>query len=152
RLSAFLAGPARSSSHFIAEFVEGHVIATGDRGSTSANRAQFSGGRDFLRNAVREVGAQCLPHELRPGAVFVLPHPLQLFEHGGRQRDRQGGSGSGHGDKTKYDLIIPAWPHLSTCWRRPASGIRLHRGWWQIKRGVRRREKYLGQSSLQAAR
>jgi hypothetical protein len=108
RLSAFLAGPARSSSHFIAEFVQGYKVATGDRGSTSANRAQFSGDRDFLRNSVREVGAQRLTHEFGPGAVFVLPHSFQLLEHGWRQRNGKRRSGSGHGDTTKYDLIIPA--------------------------------------------
>jgi hypothetical protein len=51
RLSAFLAGPARSSSHFIAEFVEGHEIAAADRGSASADRAQFRSRRNFLRTS-----------------------------------------------------------------------------------------------------
>src|SRR5579864_6041689 len=113
RLSVFLAGPAMSSSHFIAEFVQGYKVATDDRGSTSANRTQFRGGRDFLRNSVREVGAQRLPHEFGPGAVFVLPHSFQLLEHCWRQRNGKRRSGSGHADATKYDLIIPASAHLS---------------------------------------
>jgi hypothetical protein len=107
RSSAFLAGPARSSSHFIAEFVQGYKVATDDRGSTSANRTQFRGGRDSLRNSVREVEAQRLPHEFGPGAVFVLPHSFQLLEHCWRQRNGKRRSGSGDADATKYDLIVP---------------------------------------------
>src|SRR5450759_3560067 len=99
RLSAFVAGPARSSSHFITKFVQGYEIATSDRGSTSANRAQFVGRWSLLRNPVREVGAQRLPDELGPGAVLLRPHALQLLEHGWRQRNGEGGSGTGH--KTK---------------------------------------------------
>src|SRR3984893_18308675 len=120
RLSAFLAGPARSSSHFIAEFVQGYKVATDDRGSTSANRTQFRGGRDFLRNSVREVEAQRLPHEFGPGAVFVPPHSFQLLERCWRQRNGKRRSGSGHADATKYDLIIPVSVHQSMVdWHTP---------------------------------
>src|ERR1035437_273284 len=112
RLSAFVAGPARSSSHFIAEFVQGYEIASSERGSTAPNRAQFVGRWSLLRNPIREVGAQRLPHEFGPSAVLVRPHALQLLEHRGRQRNGEGGSGTGH--KTTYDLIIPGSTSLSS--------------------------------------
>ncbi len=67
----------------MAEIVEGHIIASGYRRSTSANGAQFSRRGCSFRNPTEKVAAQSLTHEFGSGAVLASAHAIQLFKHRG---------------------------------------------------------------------
>ena len=82
RLSAFPAGPARSSAQFMAEVVERHVVTAGNGRPTTANRAQFGGSRRYLGNPTREVRAERFPQQFRAGAVLRPSDAFELDEHG----------------------------------------------------------------------
>src|SRR3990172_13140357 len=90
------------------EFIEGVILAPLHRAATFCYRAELRGrGGIGGKSAARaEVGAERLPDELRAGAVFGLPNPLNFLDHLPWERNGHGGSGSHKQSLVVLDLTL----------------------------------------------
>lgn len=82
------------------ELFQGYVLSLLDLRPAPANRSQFALAGSFNgESAVKgsQVSAQSLPHQFGASAVLSQPDPLKFLQHGGRQRNCHGLSGSHRG-------------------------------------------------------